>query len=173
MHEVLSTDMGGGVRAWFGRMFMPPPSARLQLTSSTSTAALNTAPKTAPASTDAVALSAEGESIAGAVEAAATQRSSSGVMMSFAEYRALTYELFNTGRGAAAPSLGCSPSRRRLVDEGSCGADQVGLRGGEGRGGMYGRGDTLRAQVGLSSQGEAGAVYHGPCLPCSPRPLLP
>ncbi|KAG2440555.1 hypothetical protein HYH02_010139 [Chlamydomonas schloesseri] len=112
LHEVLSTDMGGGVRAWFGRMFMPPPSARLQALPATD-------------SGSDVALFPEASANK---EPAFTAAAGHGakMMMTFAEYRAQTYALFRAGRGAEAPSMGCSPSRRRLVDEGSCGADQAG-----------------------------------------------
>ncbi|GFR44450.1 hypothetical protein Agub_g5654 [Astrephomene gubernaculifera] len=90
MHEVLSSDMGGGVRAWFGRMFMPPHAARLQVLDG---------------SRDALA--------------------SSSRRMTFAEYRQHTYELFHEERGHEVSTVGCSPTRRVLVDESSCGADQV------------------------------------------------
>ncbi|KAG2424287.1 hypothetical protein HXX76_014665 [Chlamydomonas incerta] len=123
MHEVLSTDMGGGVRAWFGRMFMPPPSARLQqLPSSTTTVLTAPGGDGGGAAGDGAAGPAAAGRVAAEAGATATTRRSA---MTFAEYRALTYQLFHEGRGAAAPALGCSPSRRVLVDEGSCGADQV------------------------------------------------
>lgn len=45
--------------------------------------------------------------------------------LTFAEYRQHTYEMFHDGQGNEASAVGCSPTRRLLADEGSCGADSV------------------------------------------------
>ncbi|PNH09173.1 hypothetical protein TSOC_004229, partial [Tetrabaena socialis] len=89
LHEVLSSDLSGGVRAWFGRMFMPPHAARLQ------------------------------------VEDGSKDNAHASSRPTFAEYQQHTYTLFHDGLGQAASAAGCSPTRRQLVDEGSCGNDKV------------------------------------------------
>ncbi len=46
--------------------------------------------------------------------------------LTFAEYRQHTYEMFHHGRGAEALAApGCSAERRRLADEGWCGAAEI------------------------------------------------
>lgn len=43
----------------------------------------------------------------------------------FGEYRDQTYDAFHKGTPGLASTLGCSPTRRILMDEGSCGADEM------------------------------------------------
>lgn len=103
LHEVLSSDMGGGVRAWFGRMFMPARSALLQGAdvdaSLPQPQMASRPPSSAPASTSS--------------------------RLTFGAYREHTHAMFRDGLGQEASAAGCSPTRRRLADEGSCGANEV------------------------------------------------
>ncbi len=109
-HAVESVPLGGSrgmVRAWFGRMFFPLASARLQ--------------QDATASQDGSSSQQQG----------AGDRSA----MTWGQYRAQTYAAFRTGAVAAEggggelssslAAVGCAPTRQLLADEGSCGADQV------------------------------------------------
>jgi hypothetical protein len=45
--------------------------------------------------------------------------------VTFAQYRHHTYDTFHRGEGYAASAVGCSPARRVLADEKSCGAGLV------------------------------------------------
>ena len=112
LHEVLSSNMGGGVRAWFGRMYMPPALARLQV---------------ADHATGASGSDQHGGSLVSRKLLSVAQQ------ITFGEYRQQTYVMFREGKGSEASAAGCSPSRRRLTDEGSCAADAVrGLASGNG-----------------------------------------
>ena len=98
LHEVLSSAMNGGVRAWFGRMFMPPASARLQ-------------------ATDHPSVTGNGQHGGSLVS---RKLLSVAQQITFGEYRQHTYITFREGQGNEASAAGCSPSRRMLTDEGSC-----------------------------------------------------
>ncbi len=49
----------------------------------------------------------------------------SAVNLTFNQYRQQTYAAFRHGQPHVASTVGCSPTRRALADEGSCGADEV------------------------------------------------
>ncbi|KXZ48011.1 hypothetical protein GPECTOR_31g375 [Gonium pectorale] len=120
LHEVLSSDMAGGVRAWFGRMFMPPASAVLQVTDEPVAAVAVAAVSSRSSGTDG-GDAARTPHISSFATAAATVTTK----MTFGEYRQHTYRMFHDGQGHAASAVGCSPTRRLLADEGSCGANEV------------------------------------------------
>ncbi|KAG2486951.1 hypothetical protein HYH03_014448 [Edaphochlamys debaryana] len=118
MHEVLSSGMGGGVRAWFGRMFMPPPDSVLQISDPDLEAELLL--------DDSLASIAAGSDQQVQIRGGDSRdRFQAARRMTFAQYYAATHRAFQAGEAAAVPSVGCTPARRRLVDENSCGADQV------------------------------------------------
>ncbi|KAG2431921.1 hypothetical protein HYH02_013140 [Chlamydomonas schloesseri] len=138
LHAVLSSDLGGGVRAWFGRMFMPPHNARLQVAEDdvnsggggmkvTAAGDHNQqAARHSSRSADVMPRSLRAAAWSGSSISNTQQGHPHPLQMTFAEYRQLTHAQFHDGgRASEASAAGCSPTRRLLVDENSCGADQI------------------------------------------------
>ena len=109
-HEVVLPDGDGQqglVRAWFGRMYLPQRDATLQQPGGSEVG------RAASATTASVSVS--DMQPAGITSAGTT----------FGEYRRQAFSAFRTGHPEQASALGCSPTRRQVADEGSCGADEV------------------------------------------------